>query len=621
MNIPNTICNNDRITNKFSSNHVWWLKISKIKLLKLVYLILISCLTLQAIDYTKIWKTGNAQQIKVAIKEGADVNKFDHNGCTPLMFAAETNKNPEVISILVNAGADVDAKMNKSGSTPLLLALEFNNSKIALKLLNSGADTNLSNNFGNTPLMLASAFQSDENLVKSLINTNENINNQDRRGRSALWWAAENNKSSNIIKLLMTSGADASVINEEGKSPFMRAIENNSAEIVETMIKMGVNPNNNLKGKNLKGYMPMDFPFLDNIDTDNSPDNDKAGIPPLMWAVIKRPNDASIFAALIKNGADFNKTIDAKQYENLDEILQKVTISEIVYKYGKSQEFLKYVKNENANSVNTYINGRTPLMLAIINKHYDIAKNILKTNCNVNALDEDGNTALHVLMQQGYDISAHRSWATAISNKVNHECISLAKLLLHAGVNVNHQNSNGETPLILACKKGNPTNRKIIFELISANANINIHDSEGNTPLMYAIKTDSGDEYPPDIALALLNKKAEVNVKNNTKGETPLLLSIEQLATAPQIYIQEFNELIKSIIQAGANVNIENNEMISPFILAIRSSRNQELFNILLHAGIDTTQTTPEGRSLLEEARYCSNSIAITELIKAGVKK
>jgi ankyrin repeat protein len=63
------------------------------------------------------------------LKAGADVKAQDkNNGLTALMYAAETNQNPEVITTLLKSGADAKAKDN-AGKTALDYAQDNENLK------------------------------------------------------------------------------------------------------------------------------------------------------------------------------------------------------------------------------------------------------------------------------------------------------------------------------------------------------------------------------------------------------------------------------------------------------------------------------------------------------------
>src|SRR2546425_5158065 len=91
---------------------------------------------------------------------------------------------------------------------------------------------------------------------------------------------------------------------------------------------------------------------------------------------------------------------------------------------------------------------------------------LLKQHVNVNAQAPDGTTALH--------------WA------VNHDDLTIAKLLIAAGANVKATNDYGMAPLTLACINGNPA---MVEALLTAGADPNTVFSEGETALMTASRT------------------------------------------------------------------------------------------------------------------------------------
>ena len=76
-------------------------------------------------NFFNVARSGSLADIKNAIKEGANITDKNDEWCTPLMFAAEENKDPEVIKELIKAGAILEFK-TKGGATPLMGAAQKN---------------------------------------------------------------------------------------------------------------------------------------------------------------------------------------------------------------------------------------------------------------------------------------------------------------------------------------------------------------------------------------------------------------------------------------------------------------------------------------------------------------
>ena len=66
-------------------------------------------------------QNGNETVVQVLLEAGADVNKADDSGVTPLCMAAQ-NGNETVVRALIEAGADVN-KAIKGGRTPLSVSM------------------------------------------------------------------------------------------------------------------------------------------------------------------------------------------------------------------------------------------------------------------------------------------------------------------------------------------------------------------------------------------------------------------------------------------------------------------------------------------------------------------
>jgi len=121
--------------------------------------------------------------IKYLILKGADVNKSNSKGVTPLMFAIMYfPQDMTIIEYLINHQADIEVK-DKSGNTPLTGAIGARRNKALKVLLKHGADINAPNKKGYTPIMLAVASNNAE-IFKLLMKKGANLMKKHPRGWS-----------------------------------------------------------------------------------------------------------------------------------------------------------------------------------------------------------------------------------------------------------------------------------------------------------------------------------------------------------------------------------------------------------------------------------------------------
>lgn len=85
----------------------------------------------------KAVESGNIEEVKEFIREGADVNATDRARWTPLHFASARGYEG-IVDLLIEKGAKVDAK-DTSGWTPLWLASNHRNQRMMQLLKHYGA--------------------------------------------------------------------------------------------------------------------------------------------------------------------------------------------------------------------------------------------------------------------------------------------------------------------------------------------------------------------------------------------------------------------------------------------------------------------------------------------------
>lgn len=161
--------------------------------------------------------------------------------------------------------------------------------------------------------------------------------------------------------------------------------------------------------------------------------------------------------------------------------------------------------------------------------------------------------------------------------------LSLVKTLLNNKVNIEDENSKGETPLMYATYL---QRNAIAIVLMEAGANVNAQDKQLNSPFLYA-----GAEGNLELVKASLNHNADYKVYNRYGGtalipaaENGHLEVVKLLVNTPNYPIDHINrlgwtalveaivlsnggrvhtEIVKELIDGGVNVNIPDAKGVS----------------------------------------------------------
>ena len=181
---------------------------------------------------------GHVDIVRALLDGGADVNKANKDGATPLS-ASTNHSSAEIALILLDAGANPNAK-NKDGGTALMSAAKQGHSEVAKVLLDAGANPDMVRKKGWTALLLASKFGFLE-VVKVLLAAGANTNMALDNGATALM-ATANYGYPKIAKTLLFAGANPNTKTKGGWTAVNLAAAEGHAEVAKILLECGASP-------------------------------------------------------------------------------------------------------------------------------------------------------------------------------------------------------------------------------------------------------------------------------------------------------------------------------------------------------------------------------------------
>ena len=154
--------------------------------------------------------------------------------------------------------------------------------------------------------------------------------------------------------------------------------------------------------------------------------------------------------------------------------------------------------------------GRTPLMVAVMENRNDIVSYLLLRGANVNAHDNLGRTPLYFAAERNLEgmaktlldskadpnLSANLGW-TPLHIAAQHGYVDTAKLLLERGAAVNAKSDLSETPLYLAASVGNLNFVKLLLDY---KADVNAATAQNDTAADIAKRNGH-----PDISALIIS--------------------------------------------------------------------------------------------------------------------
>ena len=206
--------------------------------------------------------------IKYLVKRGA---KFDNNNLLDRLIQSYDIGNKsfnfnDLLKLLVSCGVDIN-KQNWYGRCPIHTAILSGDMDIIKSFIKNGADLNTTTNFGVTPILQTineDDLKNKKDILKLLVKNGADVNKSYSGGITPLISCCRYSngirKALPLIKILVENGADINAQDSHGNTVLHYAILNSSDS--PTIIKYLIDHGASLDIENDSGWTPIDQPMI-----------------------------------------------------------------------------------------------------------------------------------------------------------------------------------------------------------------------------------------------------------------------------------------------------------------------------------------------------------------------
>ncbi|CAB1455779.1 unnamed protein product [Pleuronectes platessa] len=468
----------------------------------------------------------------------------------------------EVLQLLVKAGAHVNNE-DDHASCIVQQALEREDS--IRTLLDNGASVNQCDSSGRT-LLANAAYSGNLDVVNLLISRGANMELEDNHGQTALTLAARQGHTK-VVNCLIGCEANINHTDHDGWTALRSAAWGGHSEVVSALLYAGAK--------------------VDCADADG-----RTALRAAAWG-----GHEDIVLNLLQHGAEVNKADNEGR------------TALIAAAYMGHREIVEHLLDHGAEVNHEDVDGRTALSVAALcvpasKGHASVVSLLIERGAEVDHCDKDCMTPLLVAGYERTPVdSIDSEGRTVLSIASAQGNVEVVRTLLDRGLDENHRDDAGWTPLHMASFEGH---RQVCDALIEQGARciescIDQKGYDGRNSLRVAAL-----EGHRDIVELLLSHGSDIDYKDADGRPTLYILALEN-----QLAMTEY------FLENGANVEASDTEGRTALHVSCWQG-HVEMVRLLINYHGDVNACDNEKRSALQSAAWQGHTKVVQFLIESG---
>jgi ankyrin repeat protein len=403
------------------------------------------------------------------------------------------------------AKADVDHR-NADGSTPLQWAVYKGDVAEVRRLLDEGADPNLPNEYGASPMSLAAEVANTE-----------------------------------ILNRLLEAGADADSPNQDGQTALMAVARTGDVAAAKALLEHGAT-----------------------VDARES----FGGQTALMWASARRHPE--MIGLLLEHGASIDARSTPREYqrhvtaEGRPKSLDSGGFTSLLYSARENCiACVDVLLKHGADIDMPDPDGVSPLIVAIMNANWDLAKKLVEAGADVDQWDIYGEAPLYAAIGQRQRIDGGHA---SIDPPNETKGIDLVRLLLERHANPNMQlffkpanvrggttSTRGATPLIRAAANDD---KEVVKLLLDNGADATLYMADRQTPIHAVLSGRAPERDALELIKIFHDAGTDVNA-------VALIVHMEEIRGGSALHYavrKRYKKVIEQLSSLGIDMNLKDQD-------------------------------------------------------------